>query len=90
MLNCPAGLDASLRNTHASPEQKRPVAHVLAGPTLKGGELPDVSPSGEVAGLRKLLANWKSVVEEATISAQEIQDRRTGQTSMHFERENGQ
>jgi len=41
------------------------VAQALAGPTLKGGELADVSPGGELAALAKLTANWRSVVEDA-------------------------
>lgn len=43
----------------------RLAAQALAGPALKGGELPDVSAGGELAALAKLTANWRSVVEDA-------------------------
>ncbi len=82
MENRPAQLAEFLREAQPSREQMRLVAQALAGPALKGGELPDVSPSGELAALTKLLANWKSVVEEATLSAQEREDQKSGQQRM--------
>jgi|GEM_PF-2436100 len=69
MENRPAQLAEFLREAHPNREQMRLVAQALAGPALKGGELPDVSSSGELAALTKLLANWKSVVEDAAVDA---------------------
>lgn len=82
MENRPAQLAEFLREAQPNREQMRLVAQALAGPALKGGELPDVSPSGELAALTKLLANWKSVVEDAALSAQEREDQRTGQRKL--------
>jgi putative DNA methylase len=61
----PAGLSEFLREAQPNLEQMRLVAQALAGPALKGGELADVSPGGELAALTKLTANWRSVVEDA-------------------------
>jgi len=36
----------------------------LAGPALKGGEKANISPTDEMAALAKLIANWRSVVED--------------------------
>jgi putative DNA methylase len=65
----------------ASPnrDQMRLVVQALTGPALKGGELSDVSPTGELAVLSKLAANWRSVVDDAVTSAREREDRRVGQ-----------
>ena len=60
-------------------EQMRLVAQALAGPALKGGELANVSPSAELAALAKLTANWRSVIEDATVTAQEREDSKSGQ-----------
>jgi hypothetical protein len=60
----------------------RLVAQALAGPALKGGELGDVSPTGEMAALAKLTANWRSVIEDNVIAPSEEADRRRGQRSM--------
>jgi putative DNA methylase len=46
-------------------EQMRLVAQALLGPALKGGELGEVSPTGELGALAKLTSNWRSVVEDA-------------------------
>jgi hypothetical protein len=51
------------------------VAQALGGPALRGGELPDVSPSAEQSTLARLLANWQSVVEGKAV----ITDRQKGQ-----------
>jgi putative DNA methylase len=63
-------------------DQMRLLVQALSGPALKGGELPDVSPTGELAVLAKLAANWRSVVEDAVTSAREREDRRVGQRDM--------
>ena len=61
----PGKLPEFLQEAQPNIEQLRLVAQALAGPALKGGELADVSPSGELAALTKLTANWRSVVEDA-------------------------
>jgi putative DNA methylase len=60
-------------------DQLRLVVQALTGPALRGGELSDVSPTGELAVLAKLAANWRSVVDDAVTSAREREDRRVGQ-----------
>ncbi|MBI4528435.1 MAG: DUF1156 domain-containing protein [Deltaproteobacteria bacterium] len=62
MENRPAQLAEFLQEAQPNREQMRLVAQALAGPALKGGELPDVSPSDEMAALAKLTANWRSVI----------------------------
>ncbi len=64
MENRPGKLAEFLREAQPNREQMRLVAQALAGPALKGGELADVSPSGEMAALAKLTANWRSVIED--------------------------
>ncbi len=82
MENRPAELPGFLKEARANLEQMRLVAQALAGPALKGGELANISPSAEQLALAKLTANWKSVVEDAALSAQEKDDQRTGQQRM--------
>jgi putative DNA methylase len=60
----PARLAEFLAEAQPNREQMRLVAQALAGPALKGGEVADVSPTGELAALAKLTANWRSVVED--------------------------
>jgi putative DNA methylase len=60
-------------------DQMRLVVQALTGPALKGSELSDVSPTGELAALSKLAANWRSVVDDAVTSEREREDRRVGQ-----------
>ncbi len=79
MENRPGELPEFLRQAQPNLEQMRLVAQALAGPALKGGELANVSPSAELAALAKLTANWRSVIEDATVSAQERKAQRTGQ-----------
>jgi putative DNA methylase len=67
MENRPGQLTEFLRQARPNREQMRLVAQALAGPALRGGELADVSPTGELAALTKLLANWKSVIEDAAL-----------------------
>ena len=68
-----------LRESQVNREQLRLVAQALAGPSLKGGELGDVSPTAELSVLRKLMANWQSVVEDAALTVPETEERTTGQ-----------
>lgn len=77
-------LTGFLREAQPNRDQVRLVAQAPAGPALEGGELADVSPTGELGASTKLLANWKSGVEDATISGQEAEDQKIGQTSMSF------
>ncbi|MCL6546795.1 MAG: hypothetical protein K6T61_16380, partial [Bryobacteraceae bacterium] len=78
----PAQLGKFLREAEPNREQMRLVAQALAGPALKGGELADVSPSAELAALGKLLANWKSVIEDNVFSAEEQADKKRGQKKL--------
>jgi putative DNA methylase len=64
MENRPSLIPEFLREARPNVEQMRLVAQALLGPALKGGELSDVSPTGELGALAKLTANWKSVVED--------------------------
>jgi putative DNA methylase len=56
-------------------EELRLVAQALGGPALKGGELADVSPTGEQSAIGKLLANWSAVM----VGRGALEDRRAGQ-----------
>lgn len=78
MENRPLELPDFLRDAQLNREQMRLVAQALAGPALKGGELADVSPTGELAALAKLTANWRSVIEDATVTITERAARRAG------------
>ena len=59
-------------------EQLRLIAQALAGPALKGGELADVSPTGEQSALGKLLANWNAVM----VGKAALADKRAGQQQL--------
>jgi len=82
MENRPTELPRFLREAQPNREQMRLVAQALAGPVLKGGELPDISPSAEQAALAKLTANWRSVIEDQVVSPGEKADRKRGQQRM--------
>jgi len=43
------------------------------------GDAADVLPTGELVGLAKLTANWRSVVGDAALTKAEKEERRTGQ-----------
>jgi putative DNA methylase len=64
----PGHLDEFLREAQPRLEQMRLVAQALAGPALKGPSEGDKSLMGstqpEQAALGKLLANWRSLIEE--------------------------
>jgi putative DNA methylase len=82
MENRPGELPGFLREAQPNLEQMRLVAQALAGPALKGGELANVSPSAELAALAKLTVNWRSVIEDATVTAHERKDASSGQLGM--------
>jgi putative DNA methylase len=82
MENRPAALAEFLREAKPNREQMRLVAQALAGPALKGGELADVSPTGELAALARLTANWRSVIEDADMTSWAREERLTGQTAL--------
>lgn len=82
MENGPSELAGFLNDAQPNREQMRLVAQALAGPALKGGELADVSPTGELAALAKLTANWRSVIEDATVTVTEREARRAGQGTL--------
>lgn len=80
--NRPRELTEFLSQSGVSREALRLVAQVLAGPALKGGELPGVSPAAELALLQRLTANWRSVIEDAAFTPPERKARRDGQLAM--------
>ena len=82
MENRPAELPEFLRKAQPNREQMHLVAQELAGPSLKGGELPDVSTTAERSALAKLTANWRSVVEDAVTTITERKDKRAGQKTL--------
>jgi putative DNA methylase len=75
----PRELAPFLRETEPNREQLRLVAQALGGPALKGGELADVSPTGEMAALAKLTSNWRSVIEDNATTPEERTDQKRGQ-----------
>jgi putative DNA methylase len=83
----PAQLARYLQEAQPNREQLRLVAQALAGPALRGGEVGDVSPIGEIGVLAKLTANWRSVVEDAIRSPEDREERRTGQTRLDLGKE---
>jgi putative DNA methylase len=68
MENRPAALASYLDQAQPDLDHLRLVAHALAGPALEGGEqngtLTTSSPQAEQAALKKLTANWRSVMGE--------------------------
>jgi putative DNA methylase len=65
MESRPGQLVEFFRDARPNLEQIRLVAQALAGPALKGGELGEVSPSKELAALKILTSNWRSIAEAA-------------------------
>ncbi len=65
MENRPGQMEEFFRDARPNLEQIRLVAQALAGPALKGGELGEVSPSKELAALKILTSNWRSIAEAA-------------------------
>jgi putative DNA methylase len=82
MEHRPRELATFLRETEPNREQLRLVAQALAGPALKGGEMADVSPTGEMAALAKLTANWRSVIEDNATTVEERTDQKRGQKKL--------
>jgi len=82
MEHRPRELAAFLRETEPNREQLRLVAQALGGPALKGGELADVSPTGEMAALAKLTSNWRSVIEDNATTVEERADKKHGQKKL--------
>jgi putative DNA methylase len=82
MENRPAKLAEFLREAEPNREQMRLVAQALAGPALKGGEMADISPTGEMAALAKLTTNWRSVVEDNVLTQTQQADRKRGQKTL--------
>ncbi len=66
----PASISDFIQQARPNLEQIRLVAQALAGPALKGGELRNLSPAGEVAALARLTANWRSLFEETLFGTQ--------------------
>lgn len=78
MENKPGGLADFMSRAQVNTDQLRLVAQALAGPALKGGEMTEVSPTGEHASLAKLMANWRGVIEH-DIDRPTSADQRKGQ-----------
>jgi putative DNA methylase len=85
MENRPRELPEFLRESGVNREQMRLVAQALAGPALKGGEMGDISPTGELSALARLTANWRSVVEDAAMTTGEREAKRKGQTTFDLD-----
>ena len=68
MENRPAALSTYLDQAQPNLEHLRLVAHALAGPALEGNEqngtLTAPSPQAEQSALKKLTANWRSLMGE--------------------------
>ena len=79
MENRPLQLAEFLREAQPNRDQMRLVAQALAGPALKGGEMADISPTGEMAALAKLTANWRSVIEDNVVPVKERVEKKRGQ-----------
>jgi putative DNA methylase len=75
----PTELGEFLGDAHPNRDQLRLIAQALAGPALKGGELDDISPTGELSALGKLTANWQSLIESAALTSGEREEKKTGQ-----------
>ena len=82
MENRPTKLAEFLREAEPNREQMRLVAQALAGPALKGGEMGDISPTGEMAALAKLATNWRSVVEDNVADRDPASRKKRGQRTM--------
>jgi len=80
--NRPGELPTFLQEVQPNREQMRLVAQALAGPALKGGELGDISTHAELSALAKLTANWKSLIEGASLTVREKKAQDAGQTSL--------
>ncbi len=77
----PAKLGAFLGNAQPNREQLRLVAQALAGPALKG-DTDDATPTAELSALGKLTANWQSLVEDASLSISEREEKTSGQKQL--------
>jgi putative DNA methylase len=86
--NHPSEIPEFLREAEPNREQLRLVTQALAGPALKGGKLGSPVPPVELSALAKLRDNWRSIVEDAFVTAEERQDRQTGQGRISYEKGN--
>ena len=80
----PGLLAEFLQKTRPNKEQMRLVTHALAGPALRGGQLPEVSTGSELSALARLAANWRTVVGEAGMTPAQRDERETGQKPLDF------
>jgi putative DNA methylase len=84
MEHSPRSLGEFLMDSHTDRERLRVLAQTLAGPALSGKSEADTAQlvgttAAEQASLGKLLANWRSVVEDQILSTNERADIRRGQ-----------
>ncbi len=80
----PSSVSQFLLEVRPNLEQMRLVAQVLAGPVLRGGKMGQISPTKEMEALAKLTSNWRSVIEDASMTVLEKQERITGQKPIPF------
>ena len=60
----PSGVAEFLKNANPNTDQLRLVAQALARPALKGSTVVEIATGTELSALTKLIANWRSVVDE--------------------------
>jgi putative DNA methylase len=87
MENSPRKIADFLDESGADRERLRVLAQALAGAALSGKSEEDAeklvgTTPAERAAIAKLLANWRSLVENAVVSAGERADRKAGQKRM--------
>lgn len=80
--NQPRELPAFLKSSRPSVEQLRLATQALCAPVLGRPEAKDATPTAELRALSKLTANWRGIVEGATL-AQEIERKATGQLKLN-------
>ncbi|MBN2133796.1 MAG: DUF1156 domain-containing protein [Sedimentisphaerales bacterium] len=87
--NSPRKLNEFLDEARPDRERLRVLAQALAGAALSGkseeeaAKLVSTTPA-EQAALGKLLANWRSVIDSAIESKEELADRKAGQKRLDF------
>jgi putative DNA methylase len=87
MEHGPRKLGEFLMDSGTDRERLRVLAQTLAGPALSGKSAEDAAQlvsttAAEQAALGKLLANWRSVVDDAAFTPAEQADRKRGQARM--------
>lgn len=89
MENRPRKLAEFLGESQSDCERLRILAQALAGAALSGKSTEDAeklvsTTAAEQTALNKLLANWRSLVENAMVTKEERVDRKVGQQRLEF------